>query len=1164
VFLSQYARERGLLRYAGSPEEEDLEFFDCTEPGESTLLQSVSGQQQGHGTSFRLRLHVAAGCVLAFPSDADLLGEAEGVACLRLSMREAHLTAMGGGAGLSAELSARELAMHEERGGESRPVLLLEPPAVEEDATVVPFKGSLELRPKEEEPEEGHAGPKRTAASVALTLTPAAVELSLSSLRRWLRLYSGEGESGSQGGGWALSIACPRLAVTLPFTPHMADVMPVEVLRACLGDEVEGQRWEEATARGPGFEAVLDRAVVEAKDDGSFAIRLGRAVLWLMLRDAEGRLLRLRVLTAEAAEGAEEGPFLALCGYAACQRYASSLWRTLAPRMREWEAVELNGDVLGADHRALPTDPSSSALHLHLPVVEADLTHPERLALLHLIAAVVTDGGKEADTSSRPSSPSSPRKREEPIPLLVTTQTARLVLHETGATAMDPLSKAGREGTCTLTVIFNCLCLYSAATSPHDSHFRATANDLTLAEAPNGGRAVAWRELSQRPVLYKNKWVPRPESPEDSTPSTPPLAVLDIIRGGPSAPAGAASKAMSLYVDLHGMAMRYRVESQWLQRLVVLLAGGVESLTGAVQERARAALEAKGAVPVAVLASVEAGEKDGEEEGGEGKRKDKEQLAMLHVFCTAFDSLVDYASEAPEGRAVLSLGFVRVSSNIMPGAALQGYKVMLRDLLLHLKADPADYSYEDARLCGAVALGVGGELDVGGGSMYSDYEPVPQAQAREVSRWGSLFSPKGGGRRARQQPQQPRGGVGPVLSDQQFLERGGFVQLATLNFIDAFLRLRTSQEVAEVVSQEPQVNVDVSIGLLHLYTCGDSFAALLQVAAGFWARFNDERQRCSGAHRRGGAIKPSSAVEAAEAQPPATVSEGLPMARAMSEAREGGSMEPERPEQAAPVSILGDIDPEMFVPVAGETGRRPGTATPRGAEQAQTAQRGAAGQVGLGQVVIDDFYQVGTEKAPETLLEIKQRQAFGAEGGEDGPEWEGGWLPAEHSYDHSLLVEVTELDMSETDSMTAESVREEDLLAMGGGEEESEVADDEQSLGPIPLDYARPGGMFDAREAVKDLGMEVELDPLQSFAAERFRAFGEEDDDDDDEEEEEETGGGTGKENVDVGKHGGLTSPTILPPVKPAAGDEAPSASPPSSGTWCSNPRRGADVSCCS
>ena len=48
---------------------------------------------------------------------------------------------------------------------------------------------------------------------------------------------------------------------------------------------------------------------------------------------------------------------------------------------------------------------------------------------------------------------------------------------------------------------------------------------------------------------------------------------------------------------------------------------------------------------------------------------------MLRVFCTAFDSILDFSSPDAEARAVLSFGLARVSSNLVDGAALQAYKV---------------------------------------------------------------------------------------------------------------------------------------------------------------------------------------------------------------------------------------------------------------------------------------------------------------------------------------------------------------------------------------------------------------------------------------------------------------------------------------------------------
>ncbi len=477
--------------------------------------------------------------------------------------------------------------------------------------------------------------------------------------------------------------------------------------------------------------------------------------------------------------------------------------------------------------------------------------------------------------------------------MLVSCAATLLRLHETRATALDAAAAAAPM---TVTVVLEGLCLYGISGLPGvGAHFRITAHDLTLAEALREGE-----DPQQAPVLYKNKWVPPPPSHSEGD-AEPPLVVLDLVNkeGEEGGGSGRDRGVLSAYLDLYGVALRLRVESQWLPRTVTLLAGGVETLAPAARGGA---------------AEQEAAAAGGKEERGAAAGSD--DADVMRVFCTAYDSVVDFAAPSPleasgappaggagggeesHSRSVLSFGLARASSTLVAGAPRQAYKAMLRDLVLHMSGEPADYSTEDAALLGSRRLGLSpspppppaahpvGGMGMGiGGSPFqersghgwrfgagpiapgpSDYfgasplyhqHPQQHYQQHQHHHPGPVPAPALLGGLAdpyRPQhyhyplpsallpPSSPAARAEAGASVQQCLERRGFVQLATLNFVDASLRCVASSTPI-LLTTEPAVTVELSIGLLLLYTCGDSFTTLQEALGGAWCRLQAESDR---------------------------------------------------------------------------------------------------------------------------------------------------------------------------------------------------------------------------------------------------------------------------------------------------------------------------------
>lgn len=177
------------------------------------------------------------------------------------------------------------------------------------------------------------------------------------------------------------------------------------------------------------------------------------------------------------------------------------------------------------------------------------------------------------------------------------------------------------------------------------------------------------------------------------------------------------------------------------------------------------------------------------------------KTVFTKLFVNLYDALVDYAPETLESRVIVVLGNVNVSSNVVTGARMQGYKISATDLQLYLTH--SHMGYEEIDDCTL------------GNDMYVDSKAKKKG-LRFAGMSGRLESASV---------------VYPSLLT--FLEKYGFLQIVTMDFIDVFLRsLVPVKDMEEkVLLTFPELSVELNLGTANIYACFDSFNTLIELVS---------------------------------------------------------------------------------------------------------------------------------------------------------------------------------------------------------------------------------------------------------------------------------------------------------------------------------------------
>ncbi|CAI5742509.1 unnamed protein product [Hyaloperonospora brassicae] len=269
-----------------------------------------------------------------------------------------------------------------------------------------------------------------------------------------------------------------------------------------------------------------------------------------------------------------------------------------------------------------------------------------------------------------------------------------------------------------------------------------------------------------------------------------------------------AMREMKVDLHLSHLSLRYDVRSRWLYQLLDMV----------LMEYP---------VPIIPLDSASMSDEESAKlfEMTSGVDYDVVPLAtasktvFTKLFVNFYDVIADYAPLTLTSRVILVLGTVSVSSNVVTGAVMQGFKLSVGDLELFLTQARPGYEEIDNVL-------LGNDIFLCSSS---------KALKKNKLKFADSYA-RGGG----------DGSMGTEYpSLLTFLEKFGFLQIVTMDFVDVFLRVLVPPSALEVAaahpdrpekkgpasSTSPELSVELNLGTANVYACFDSFNTLVELLA---------------------------------------------------------------------------------------------------------------------------------------------------------------------------------------------------------------------------------------------------------------------------------------------------------------------------------------------
>ncbi|RLN91436.1 hypothetical protein BBJ28_00023558, partial [Nothophytophthora sp. Chile5] len=267
-------------------------------------------------------------------------------------------------------------------------------------------------------------------------------------------------------------------------------------------------------------------------------------------------------------------------------------------------------------------------------------------------------------------------------------------------------------------------------------------------------------------------------------------------------------REMKVELHLSHLSLRYDVRSKWLFQMLDML----------LMEYP---------VPIIPLDSASMSDAESAEVVQAIKRGSYEAVPLAvppktvftKLFVNFYDVIVDYAPFTLTSRVILVLGKVSVSSNVVTGAVMQGYKISASDLQLFLTQARTNYDEIDGVL-------LGNDLFLRG-------NPNGAKKKKAITFAGMHGDGGGGGKLDTKYPS--------LLT---FLEEFGFLQIVTMDFVDVFLRVLVPPTALEATmsasrghledkapspSTSPEMSVELNLGTANIYACFDSFNTLIEL-----------------------------------------------------------------------------------------------------------------------------------------------------------------------------------------------------------------------------------------------------------------------------------------------------------------------------------------------
>ncbi|POM73016.1 Autophagy-related protein, partial [Phytophthora palmivora] len=192
------------------------------------------------------------------------------------------------------------------------------------------------------------------------------------------------------------------------------------------------------------------------------------------------------------------------------------------------------------------------------------------------------------------------------------------------------------------------------------------------------------------------------------------------------------------------------------------------------------------------------------------------KTVFTKLFVNFYDVIIDYAPLTLTSRVILVLGKVGVSSNVVTGAVMQGYKICVGDLELFLTQARTDYDEIDEILLGNDLFLRGSKKSMKKTLQFADAYAGGASGGSLDAEYPSLLT---------------------------FLEKFGYLQIVTMDFVDVFLRVLVPPSALEVASalrgqfedkisassKAPELSVELNLGTANIYACFDSFNTLIEL-----------------------------------------------------------------------------------------------------------------------------------------------------------------------------------------------------------------------------------------------------------------------------------------------------------------------------------------------
>ena len=287
----------------------------------------------------------------------------------------------------------------------------------------------------------------------------------------------------------------------------------------------------------------------------------------------------------------------------------------------------------------VPVPEVSDVLEISAPVVSIDLYSHEYVALMELFATLAT--AKDVVPTSDRQSPKKKDSSKKPGALGVTIHAATGKLRISGAP--DPRIPSRVKS---YLLALDGLALDICNSSSGEFYTAVTTCNFSLFE--RGLESSCLQGLQQmaalpyqRPILHRTTIM----TPGKDTSSTGFSFRFQLLLVDERSSASEESvRSLALHLNLQDVSLQYTVDSSWVFDIAGLLTVPSEEPTA--------------------------------------PRPQKFGVTRLHV--TLSQAQIEFSSPDTSSRALLSIGLIRVSSNLVSTISKQAFKIALRDLELHL------------------------------------------------------------------------------------------------------------------------------------------------------------------------------------------------------------------------------------------------------------------------------------------------------------------------------------------------------------------------------------------------------------------------------------------------------------------------------------------------